>query len=62
MTLTGIAADAPSASTLRRAGAVVAMFAGAVCGGLLVKHSLALPLAIAAAADLAAVARVRLAR
>jgi uncharacterized membrane protein YoaK (UPF0700 family) len=62
MTLTGIAADAPGAATARRAGAVAAMFAGAVCGALLVRHAaLAVPLAIAAGVDLAAVAAVRLA-
>ena len=56
MTLTGIAADAPSAATARRASAVVAMFAGAVCGALLVKHTLVAPIAVAAAVEAVAVA------
>jgi len=59
LTLTGLAADAGApdgaAATRRRAGAVLAMFVGALAGALLVKHSLAAPIALAAAADALAV-------
>jgi len=53
MTLTGLAADSPlfggsGKGSTRRAAAVVAMLAGAVAGALLLKTSLALPLAAAA--------------
>jgi uncharacterized membrane protein YoaK (UPF0700 family) len=58
MTLTGLAADSPlaghdGAGTLRRGGAVVAMFAGAVAGALLLRTSLTVPLAAAALLALA---------
>lgn len=61
MTLTGLAADSRPAGgqgkgTTRRVCAVVAMLAGALCGALMLKGSLALPLGAAAA--LAAVAGV----
>jgi uncharacterized membrane protein YoaK (UPF0700 family) len=55
-TLTGLAADSPlagggGARTMRRAGSVLALLAGALLGGWLVlHHSLWLPLLIAAAA------------
>jgi uncharacterized membrane protein YoaK (UPF0700 family) len=54
MTLTGLAADsrltgASGRGSLRRIAAVVAMFAGALVGALLLKTSLVLPLAAAAA-------------
>ena len=54
MTLTGLAADArlvgnSGAGTLRRVAAVSAMLIGAVAGALLVRSSLTLPLAAAAA-------------
>jgi uncharacterized membrane protein YoaK (UPF0700 family) len=53
MTLTGLAADSPLAGgsgerSLRRIAVVVAMFAGALTGALLLKTSLELPLAAAA--------------
>lgn len=53
MTLTGLAADSPPAGgsgkgSVRRIAAVVAMFAGALAGALLLKTSLALPLFAAA--------------
>ncbi len=58
MTLTGLAADSPAAGgsgagSTRRISAVVAMLAGAVAGALLLKTSLVLPLAVAAAMALA---------
>jgi uncharacterized membrane protein YoaK (UPF0700 family) len=54
MTLTGLAADSPPAGgsgrgSIRRVAAVAAMLAGAVAGALLLKASLVLPLAAAAA-------------
>ncbi len=54
MTLTGLAADSPAAGgkgegSARRIAAVAAMLTGAVAGALLLKRSLALPLAAAAA-------------
>jgi hypothetical protein len=49
MTLTGLAADAPGARSVRRAAAVVAMVAGAALGAWLVRdHGLGLPLLITA--------------
>lgn len=53
MTLTGLAAESPAAGgtgqgSLRRGTAVLAMFVGALAGALLLKASLALPLAAAA--------------
>jgi uncharacterized membrane protein YoaK (UPF0700 family) len=53
MTLTGLAADSPMAGgsgkgSARRIAAVLAMFAGALAGALLVKTSLVLPLLAAA--------------
>jgi uncharacterized membrane protein YoaK (UPF0700 family) len=53
MTLTGLAADSPPAGgkgegSARKIAAVVAMLTGAVAGALLLKTSLALPLAAAA--------------
>ena len=53
MTLTGLAADSrlaggPGTGTLRRTSAVLAMLTGAVSGALLLRSSLALPLALAA--------------
>jgi uncharacterized membrane protein YoaK (UPF0700 family) len=53
MTLTGLAADSPPAGgsgkgSVRRAAAVLAMFAGALSGALLLKTGLVLPLASAA--------------
>ena len=61
MTLTGLAAESPvfggtGTGTVRRVAAVVAMLAGAVCGALLLRSSLALPLALAAALALATLA------
>jgi uncharacterized membrane protein YoaK (UPF0700 family) len=58
MTLTGLAADSPPAGgsgrgSIRRVAAVAAMLAGAVAGALLLKASLVLPLAAAAALALA---------
>jgi uncharacterized membrane protein YoaK (UPF0700 family) len=58
MTLTGLAADSrlaggPGTGTLRRTSAVV-MLTGAISGALLLKSSLALPLALAAVLVLAA--------
>jgi uncharacterized membrane protein YoaK (UPF0700 family) len=58
MTLTGLAADAPlfggsGKGSTRRTAAVVAMLTGAVAGALLLKSSLALPLAAAAVLALA---------
>jgi uncharacterized membrane protein YoaK (UPF0700 family) len=58
MTLTGLAADSPlfggsGKGSTRRIAAVVTMLAGAVAGALLLKASLALPLAAAAALALA---------
>jgi uncharacterized membrane protein YoaK (UPF0700 family) len=57
-TLTGLAADSPPAGgsgkgTVRRAAAVLAMFAGALSGALLLKASLTLPLAAATGLALA---------
>jgi uncharacterized membrane protein YoaK (UPF0700 family) len=54
MTLTGLAADSTlfggsGKGTTRRSAAVLAMLAGALVGALLLKTSLALPLAVAAA-------------
>ncbi|KUO14199.1 YoaK family protein [Streptomyces sp. DSM 15324] len=55
MTLTGLASDSsagggPGGRTVRRTAAVIAMFAGAALGAALVlRHSLALPLLLAAA-------------
>ena len=54
MTLTGLAADSPAAGgsgkgSVRKITAVAAMLTGAVMGALLLKTSLALPLAVAAA-------------
>jgi uncharacterized membrane protein YoaK (UPF0700 family) len=54
LTLTGLAADSRLAGgsgkgTVRRGSAVVAMLAGAIAGALMLKTSLALPLACAAA-------------
>ncbi len=54
MTLTGLAADSPAAGgkgegSVRKIAAVAAMLTGAVAGALLLKTSLALPLAAAAA-------------
>jgi uncharacterized membrane protein YoaK (UPF0700 family) len=59
MTLTGIAADSPlfggtGKGSTRRTSAVLGMFAGALTGALLLKTSLILPLAAAAAMALAA--------
>jgi uncharacterized membrane protein YoaK (UPF0700 family) len=58
MTLTGLAAESPFAGgtgrgSLRRVAAVVAMFAGAVVGALLLRASLAVPLLAASALALA---------
>jgi len=58
MTLIGLASDSPiaghdGAGSLRRGGAVAAMFAGAVAGALLLRTSLTLPLAAAALLALA---------
>lgn len=58
MTLTGLAADSPVAGgsgkgSVRRVTAVLAMFAGALCGALLLKTSLFAPLALAAVLALA---------
>jgi uncharacterized membrane protein YoaK (UPF0700 family) len=58
LTLTGLAADSPvtggaGAGSTRRTAAVLAMFAGALSGALLLKTSLVLPLAAAAALALA---------
>jgi uncharacterized membrane protein YoaK (UPF0700 family) len=58
MTLTGLAADSRIAGgagdgSIRRAAAVVAMLVGAVGGALLLKVSISLPLAVAAALALA---------
>jgi len=58
MTLTGLAADSPLAGgdgkgSVRRIAAVLAMFTGALAGALLLKTSLVLPLAAAAALALA---------
>jgi len=58
MTLTGLAADAPlfggtGKGSTRRIAAVLAMLTGAVSGALLLKSSLALPLAAAALLALA---------
>jgi uncharacterized membrane protein YoaK (UPF0700 family) len=62
LTITALAAEfsrgAGRSATARRGAAVLAMFAGAVLGALLVKHSLVAPLAIAAGVDLLAVAGV----
>jgi uncharacterized membrane protein YoaK (UPF0700 family) len=59
MTLTGIAVDSPlfggtGKGSTRRTSAVLGMFAGALAGALLLKTSLILPLAAAAAMALAA--------
>ncbi|HUE27432.1 MAG TPA: YoaK family protein [Solirubrobacteraceae bacterium] len=53
MTLTGLAADSPlfggsGKGSVRRISAVIAMLLGALAGALLLKTSLALPLAVAA--------------
>jgi uncharacterized membrane protein YoaK (UPF0700 family) len=58
MTLTGLAAESRPAGgsgkgSVRRIAAVLTMLAGALCGALLVKSSLAAPLAVAAALGLA---------
>jgi uncharacterized membrane protein YoaK (UPF0700 family) len=58
MTLTGLAADSPlfggtGKGSTRRIAAVLAMLAGALAGALLLKTSLVLPLAAAAALALA---------
>jgi uncharacterized membrane protein YoaK (UPF0700 family) len=58
LTLTGIAADTAGGSvrkgpSVRRLSAVAAMLFGALIGALLEKHSLSLPLAVAAAAGAA---------
>jgi uncharacterized membrane protein YoaK (UPF0700 family) len=58
MTLTGLAADSPPAGgsgkgSVRRSAAALSMFAGAMSGALLLKASLALPLAAAAGLALA---------
>ena len=58
MTLTGLAADSPltggdGKGSVRRIAAVLAMFTGALAGALLLKTSLVLPLAAAAALALA---------
>jgi len=62
LTITALAAELSRgdgrSATARRGAAVLAMFAGAVLGALLVKHSLVAPLAIAAGVDLLAVAGV----
>ncbi len=68
MTLTAFAVESPlgggsGKGSVRRTGAVVAMFAGALVGALLLKTSIALALALAAAAGLiAGLAYVPLAR
>jgi uncharacterized membrane protein YoaK (UPF0700 family) len=59
MTLTGLAADSPlfggtGAGSTRRASAVLAMLTGALTGALLLKTSVSLPLAAAAALALVA--------
>ena len=59
MTLTGLAADSPlfggtGKGSTRRTAAVLGMLAGALAGALLLKTSLVLPLAVAAAFALAA--------
>jgi uncharacterized membrane protein YoaK (UPF0700 family) len=61
MTLTGLAADSPlfggtGKGSTRRTAAVLAMLTGAIAGALLLKASLALPLAAAAALALLALA------
>ena len=60
MTLTGLAADSPPAGgsgkgSARRTAAVAAMFGGALAGALMLKASLALPLAAAEGLALAAI-------
>jgi uncharacterized membrane protein YoaK (UPF0700 family) len=67
LTLTGIAADtaagtARSSHSPRRLSAVVAMLLGAFIGALLEKHSLSLPLAIAAGAGAASFGAYALSR
>jgi len=57
MTLTGLAADSPlfgggGTGTTRRTAAVLAMLLGALLGALLLRNSLVLPLAVAAAVTL----------
>jgi uncharacterized membrane protein YoaK (UPF0700 family) len=59
MTLTGLASDLPifggsARGALRRSAAALSMFAGAVAGALLLRQSVALPIALAAALALAA--------
>ncbi len=59
MTLTGLAADSPlfggtGKGSTRRTAAVLGMLAGALAGALLLKASIVLPLAVAAALALAA--------
>jgi hypothetical protein len=59
MTLTAFAVESPlgggsGKGSARRLGAVLAMFAGALVGALLLKTSMALPLALAAALALIA--------
>lgn len=58
MTLIGLASDSPvaghdGAGSLRRSGAIAAMFAGAIAGALMLRTSLTLPLAAAALLALA---------
>jgi uncharacterized membrane protein YoaK (UPF0700 family) len=58
MTLTGLAAEAPSAggagtAAVRRLAAVASMLTGAVAGALLLKASLFLPLCVSALLALA---------
>jgi uncharacterized membrane protein YoaK (UPF0700 family) len=67
LTLTGIAADtaggvARSSPSLRRLSAVTAMLCGAFIGALLEKHSLSLPLAVAAGAGAASFGAYALSR
>jgi len=54
MTLTGLAADAailggPGKGTARRLAAIVAMLVGAICGALMLRVGVALPMAFATA-------------
>ncbi|MFE9257297.1 YoaK family protein [Streptomyces sp. NPDC006879] len=56
MTLTGLAADRPGPASVRRLAAVVAMFAGALVGGLLQLHHGSTAALVLALALLAAVA------
>jgi uncharacterized membrane protein YoaK (UPF0700 family) len=57
MTVTGLAAESPIAGgsgggSIRRAGAVLAMFGGALAGALLLRISIVVPLAVAAGLSL----------